>query len=507
MADANPPDEKKVVNPRGEGSKFPYTTADKQRIAEYQYHDRLFHGNHFDAFRIKIKDPQYTKAYEQLRYITVNFAGLISKVVADMLFSEPVVPKVPDGDQEYVDGLWEENKMNAQVYEAALSNSYNGDALFKVRVGKRQPTDKEETVIIEENTPKVYYPKLDPFNARAQPTEQELAWKFSANDKDYVRKEIHKVGTIKHEAWLLEGDELKSEVDISILGENAPEEVEEETLIDRPVIIHLPNWKTGDRYFGISDYHDLDSLFYGVNNRMTKIDNILDLHSDPLLMLPEGLIDEKGNVSKKHIGVIEVKEGETGKPEYIVWDASLEAAFKEIEKIVDFMYLIGEISPDILGLGQGKSESGRALKFKLLRTIAKVARKKLYFDIALKETMYVAQLIGKEWNIKVKDKAIAKEPVVPELDWNDGLPRDEVEETEVIGAATDIGIMSKKDGIKRFHSIDDKAAEEMAKEIDEEKKAAMPEMKLGENPFAPAGEEDEDDDKKKKPAIPKKPSE
>ena len=233
----------------------------------------------------------------------------------------------------------------------------------------------------------------------------------------------------------------------------------------------------------MSDYKDLDSIFFAINNRMSKVDNILDKHGDPILTVPPGILDEKGQVKKKSLGVIEIGEGETGKPEYIVWDAKLESAFTEIEKLVDFMYLTSEISPDILGIGQGKSDSGRALKFKLMRTIAKVARKKLYFDKTLKEMLFTAQKLAVAYSIKVDGKALSGEPMRPEIEWQDGLPIDASEQIDTETKALDAGITTTKAAIMRVYGVDEKAADKMLKDRKAENDLAMPTMGLQDNPF------------------------
>src|SRR3990167_1403866 len=78
---------------------FPYKQ-DAGRLIDYEYFARLFLGNHFTAFNIRIDDASYNRAHARLRYVMVNFAGLISKICADMLFSEPITVKMPEGDQE-----------------------------------------------------------------------------------------------------------------------------------------------------------------------------------------------------------------------------------------------------------------------------------------------------------------------------------------------------------------------------------------------------------------------
>lgn len=453
---------------------------EKARLDDYEYYRRLFLGKHFEAFRVKIDDEKYNRAYARLRWVVVNFAGLLSKIMADMLFSEPPTIKVPKGDQDWIDAFWRANKMDVQCYESALGNSYNGDAVFKMRAGKLNEADEngEITVIVEDITPTIYFPEIDGFNVRANPKKIELKWTFQVGDNLFLRKEIHTPGKIENKVYQMKSDKVMAEVGLSFAGLNL--EQEQLTNINEMLITHVANWKTGDRYFGLSDYNDLDTLFYALNNRMTKVDNILDKHGDPILMVPPGVLDEKGNVKKKALGVIEVEAGDNGKPEYIVWDASLESAFKEIEKLVDFLYLTAEISPDLLGLGEGVQESGRALKYKLMRTLAKAARKRIYYDQALKEIVYNAQVFAKANNLTIDGKALNGEPVRPEIEWNDGLPIDNHEAQEDLILAIDAGIESKKGAIMTLDAVDEKSADEKLADIEKEKpKVEVPKMNLG----------------------------
>lgn len=464
--------------------KFPYSGSE-DRLKNYAYFEKLFLGDHMAAFNYRIDNAEYNKAYQKLRYVMINFAGLMSKVIADMLFSEPVIVKAGEkGDQEFLDALVYENNLHTQFYESALSNSYLGDALLKVRMGTRMDGDKKPTVIIEENTPKVYYPTLDTSNVRSAPKKHEFAWIMDIQGKKYVRKEIHEIGKIYNQLWVLKDDNtIGDQVDIkTVLGIDP----EEDTKINRSLVVHIPNWKTGGRFWGISDYYDLDSLFYAINNRLTKIDNVLDKHTDPILAVPEGVLDEEGKVKREALNMIEISpEAGKEKPEYIVWNANLDAAFKQIDRLVDNFYMISEISPDVLGMGKGGAvESGRALKLKILRTIAKAARKKLYYDRAIKETLYVAQLVAKAWNLEVGGKKLTKEPVIPELEWNDGLPIDDSEQIDDEVKRIDAGLSSVKDSLMRIDGLDEKQAEAKAKEISDEKKINMPAMNLGDNPFA-----------------------
>jgi hypothetical protein len=518
MAEENyPQDPQKDVNVSGATTQQPTlpqafgtfpTMPQRARIGDYEYFGRLFFGEHFAAFNIRVNDPNFSKEYAKLRYVKVNFPGFISKVCADMLFGEP--PKFKsENNQEWLDAFVEDNHLHIQNYESSLSNSYNGDALYKLRIGLRNPGDKFSTVIVEDITPSIYFPRINQWNVRATPEAEELAWTFTVGDKKYLRKEIHFAGRIENEVWIMDGEKIVGKTDLSVL--NDPTVVPlQYTGVSRSLLFHIPNWKAGNRYFGVSDYNDLDSLFFALNNRITKVDNILDKHSDPILALPEGILDEKGQVKKSALGVIEIKEGENNKPEYIVWDASLENAYKQIEKTAEFIMMIGEISPDVVGMGSGQSDSGRALKMKIMRTLAKIARKKMYYDMILKDMLYTAQELAKAWNVGVGKENIklSGKPERPSIKWMDGLPIDESEQVDTEVRRIDGGLSTTKDSLMRIDGLDEKEAEEKAKEIQEEAKVSVVTQGMGKffdsegNPInKPVDAKDsEDKDKKTPPA-------
>jgi hypothetical protein len=455
---------------------FPYIDA-VSRLNNYAYHRRLFKGNHFDAFKIWVDDPELSRQLQQMRYITANFPGLITKISADLLFIEHPKINANGGDQEFVDAVMGENKMRMQDYESALSNSYNGDALYKLRIGPRQQ-NQDSTIIIERVPPRIYFPTFDNDNILGDPKSQELAWVITIANEFYLRKEIHTAGLITNELWKLKGTmqtgfTLVSKEDIAaLLPGTLPVE---DTRIDESLLIYIPNWRDGESWNGESDYYDLDTLFFAINNRISKIDNILDKHSDPILMVPPGVLDDKGRVKKKALGVIEYEEGVDGKPEYIVWDASLENAFKQIDRLIDFTLMFSETAPGAIGLDKGGvADSGRALKFKLIRTIAKVQRKQIYYRQGLIDVLYRAQLLAKAWGVKVDGISLSGKPVKPEIVWQDGLPMDMTEQVDIETKRVDAGLTSKKDSIMRLDDIDEDAAQEVLDEIKEEDKLALP---------------------------------
>lgn len=457
---------------------------DDTRFADYKQYEELFNGDHFSAFSIKAEEVR--DQYARLRYVVCNFTGLVSKVIADMLFGEPVT--ITDKEnQEFIDELVFENKLDSLFYEHAISNSYYGDNLFKIRV-------ENNKVLIEDASPSLYIPELDPHNVRAKPKRIHLVSINKIGEDKYMVVETHeppkvriKIGKITKEGVT----EITTKAYQELSGITYEPEVD--TKINRFLVIHVPNWKTKGHY-GISDFKDIKELVFALNNRMTKIDNILDKHSDPILAVPTGVLDEDGKVQQKAFTMFEMDE-KGNKPEYIVWNANLDNAIAEIDKLVEFLYMFSETSPDALGMGKnGIAESGRALKMRLLRTIAKRNRKKLYYDQAIKEVIYVTELLIKanpSYYVSEENKSIKPvKPQVPATSWQDGVVNDETERTDIAIKKVDAGLISKKRAVMELENVEDDEADDILKEVEKEDKAAADftsfvDKKAGNNPTDP----------------------
>ncbi len=458
--------------------------ADKARLEAYKHYDELYKADHYKAFSIK-GEKEFTERYNRLRYIAVPFAGLLTRTCSDMLFGESITLDYNDlGAQKYSQGLWENNKMVAQLYESALSNSRKGDDVFKIRLGQRNPAlvSSESEVIIEQVTPAIYFPELDRMGTRNVPSKDVIAMTFVNGKSTYLHKEIHVPGYIFHEVYLYDPNQGK------IIASEDPKKYgyieSEQTNIERSLIFHIPNVRDGSGYFGTSDYSDLETLFFAINNRITKTDNILDKHSDPILAVPPGVIDEKGKVKKEALGMFEVDNENPGfnKPEYIVWNANLEAAFMQIDKLLQLLFLFSEISPAGTPLDEGGiAESGRALKFKLLSSIRKRNRKIIYYDQAIKDIMETAMMFGSANGVKIDGESVSN-PERPKIKWGDGVINDQVEMVDIAVARVDAGLSSKADEIARLDDIPIEDAKKKAKEIEEENKVPVVATGLNGNP-------------------------
>ena len=447
------------------------------RLRQYGTYERLLEGNHYTAYIADV-GKDFSERYKYLRYLQCNFAGLISKVIADVLFGEKVTIEAKEKNKEqqaFIDALMYENRLNTQLYESALFNSARGDAVLRVRVDDGQ-------IKIDDINPAMYYPELGE-NFRDEPEVKTLAWKTYHKKEDgkvdtYLLKEIHTKGLIEMKIYLMkekDSKEVARPVAIDEYNELMGTEYKEfiETGIDEIPIVHIPNFRINNNYWGVSDYHDLQPLFFAINNRMTSIDNILDKHSDPIIAVPEGILDENGEVNKSALNMVEVRTGED-KPEYIVWNANLEIAFQQVDELVKMIFLMGEISPDVVGLDtrRGSAESGRALKMRMLRTLAKKNRKALYYEEAIQRVIQIASMFAKKGN-KAGEVGYKGEEIIPSVTFADGIVDDKVEEITNETMKLEAGLTSKKRAIKVIEDMEDKEAEDLIKEIakDDESKA------------------------------------
>lgn len=441
---------------------FPYPT-EKARLDRYDKNNLMLEASHYDAFSI-LANPDFSEAYNRLRYVVVNFDGLVAKVNADMLFGEEVQIKAKGKkNQEWLETLYHENRLQTQFFESALSNAAVGDALLKIRV-------KNDEILVEDINPSIYFPHLNDQNVRERPEVEELAWlqvPEPETEKGYLIRELHIPGYIYTSVFEVKKQQdgtytIEDQIDLEefpmILGVEYVPEVK--TGIDRNLLVHIPNfrYRGNAKYFGVSDFIDLETLQFALNNRMTKTDNILDKHSDPILAVPPGVLDENGQVRREAFNMIEIPEAGGNPPQYIVWNANLEAAFSEIDKLVEFMFMVSETSPDVLGIGKGQAETGRALKMRMLRTLAKRNRKRLYYDQAIKEALEIAQELSRATGAKTGGKVLRANPEVPNLVWSDGIVNDIVEETNIASLRVDSGLLSKKSAIKRLDGVTEEEA-------------------------------------------------
>lgn len=446
------------------------------RLSTYKDNRKLFESQHDLVFkdwaRLMNEDHQATL------HLILNWHKRLSTLWADLLFGEP--PKFSAGDpdspeQAVIDRINTTNRMVSTSYEVALDVSIYGTGLYKVRF------DRKRGAIVEGLTPNIWFPVVSPSNIKDIQAHV-IAYDVEKMEKDafgrmkkakFLNVEIHEIGKITYQVWRLDDGQLKRLIS----------QEEQETNIDDFMIVPVNNLLTTRRTTGFSDYQDINTLVQELEVRCSQISRILNKHADPNMAGPEsGLeLDLATGTYRFRAGGKYFPE-QPGDPQtrYVTWDGQLEAAFKEIETLMEQLYTVSETSPAAFGqLKAGLVESGAALKRLMMAPLAKVNRIRMNFDPALKNVFDVCT------DLEVANhfpKAIDAGDLV-KIDWQDGLPVDDMEQTNLEVARYTSGLSSLESSLRRLYGYEGKKLEHEIFLIHEEEAAANP-MHVANHPMA-----------------------
>lgn len=444
---------------------------DKERMEDYERREELFESEHCEAFAQKsAKIPDHLK---DRAYLAQDYPKLVSVTFADLLYGQSPVFSLP-GQQEQLDKLVSDNRLPTTLYESELSASFRGDAVFKLSIAPRHPGGDLD-ILIEEVPAYAYFAELDPDNAR-RVLSQCLAWERCVQKGDreikYLRVEHHLPGQIINELYIVEGFcKVKKRVPLSDLyGDQAPPDVVP-TGIKTPLLFHCPNLRHGSIYYGMSDYTEgLESLFDEANQRITQIAGILDKHADPKLVLPEGVLNKRGEVKTDDLEVIIVakEEAVAGVPKHLTWDAQLSAAFQQLEIVEEKIFQFSDVSPAMFGKDKaGNIESGRAMLMRFARMITRAVRKQNYREPVICDMLFAALELAAANNVPGYTMPTRK----PEMVWRNGLPKDDKELTETAVAQVQARLMSRETAIRYIRQVGPSEAQAELQRIQEDEAA------------------------------------
>lgn len=435
------------------GSHWP-PASETERLERYAQNRLLFEGKHELVYKDWIRllrDDQ-----QAILEMVLNWHKRLTLLFADLLLGEP--PRITAGDanspeQEAVERIIEDNDLMNVMYEVVLDVSRYGTGLFKVRYDTR--------AIIEGQQPAIWFPVVKPNNLK-ETQAHVLAWTYEIEQqtykgvekRKYLQVEIHERGRISTMLYTIDGN---------IIGEQLKSETTE-TGVDEFLVVPVNNILTTDRVTGLDDYGDLDSIIQALEVRVAQIERILDKHADPNMYGPDTALEEDtvtGLVMYRGGGkYFPVGENEQP-PGYVTWDGQLEAAFKQIDLLMEQLYILSETSAAAFGqLKVGLAESGTALRRLMMAPLAKVNRIRMRLDPALKKVLYLASALERS-----QGKPGAAEFTDIHIDWQDGLPNDDTELTNNIVAQKANGLISLESALHRLHGLEGEALMQEAARI------------------------------------------
>lgn len=479
------------------GAAFP-SEAHRERIERYRENKKLFKGEHVDVFN---RDDRLSRSARELLYISVNLPGVIAKKSADFLFGE--IPTYSAGkeddapEQKALERLVRDNQLNTKAYTSALGNAYRGDSFIKIRWGQRYagalPASVDKfRIFIENQNAEYVFPETFPGDTTSI-FAYHIAIPTEVNDgrgrQWFINVESHYPGVIQYAQYSANVtrtyyDGTPREWKIGAEIESARRSVE--TGVPLPLVVHVPNYTTDDHWAGLDDLTEHKALFDEINARFTAIAEILDKHADPAIMVPTGTLGEDENGNPSFIlgrdKVFEIQGKDDAPVSYVTWNGQLQSAFEEVRTLIKLLFMNAEIPEIALGGGDSgtSGSSGLAIKFRMNSLLAKINRKRQFYDVGMKQALLIAQLLEHASS----DEKPAYEPTEPTIHFKDGLPKDETEQANVYALLTGTNILSKKSALMELKNLTEAQADVELKRIEYEadRAAELAAKREGANP-------------------------
>lgn len=437
---------------------------DLGRLEKYARYKKFFLGRQKGVFEYLGSKCKNDPSLQRKIYLINNLAGLISRACADLLCGEPasfIVGGESPGSpvQNELDKLIKLNSFHRRHYRLAISASYRGDGVIRLR-------DDGKQIVIEDLPASQYFVELNPDNQR-EAISQAIVWVVKTPNAQYLRAEHHEPGRIYQTAHRIKPMENLSfpvqvieQVDLSEVYASPPPDVAR-TGVEIPLLFHLPNFELDDEFYGISDYNDVDTLFEAINNRMSKVDSYLDSHSEPILIGVNGMSDPEGNVDKSRINYFEANNpDEAGSIRYVTWEGQMQAAFQQVEGLKDDVFTNTEVSKALFKTEPGQRfESARAMKTAITGTLNKIKRKSMLQDGVLKSVFHTALRLN-----EIRHGGTALDERRIDIRWQDGIPQDYLESIQAEQLRDGAGLTSKISAIQRIDRCSpEQAQEELAR--------------------------------------------
>lgn len=179
------------------------------------------------------------------------------------------------------------------------------------------------------------------------------------------------------------------------------------------VIVSANNPRTRS-IFGVSDFETITSAAMEYNVRMTLKNVVLDKHSAPK-MYGAPLAGDDGYGGQGYIGnYLEVHDGATT-PNYLTWDASMQAVENTIQKAMDDVSNLSGMGSLLNSKTFGESQGYDALMIKLAPALMRSAKKKVLLEKHLKKLI---SALSTGYGSKIETKDIT-------IHWHDGIPATE----------------------------------------------------------------------------------
>lgn len=450
------------------GQSFP-PTCELERIRRYDTNRRVFKLEHLDDDA----SEYYQNCCKRIERVVGNFEELISFPIifayqrllslktADLVCGEyPAINSTDDDQTNLVKDIREKINLDGQMYSTVLDLSSLGDSVWRIYAD--ETTGKGSFTVWD---PRGWFPVvLNDGTNRIK--HHVLCWSTNVGTKDapqwHLTVQIHSKGMYEQRVY----DTGTAGTEILRLLEE-PKTIA--TGLEGFAVINLRAFATSDTVYGQDDYTQVDSLVSEVMVRVGQISKILDKHADPALTGPVSMLttdEDTGRTYLKTGSFFATSLGEV-QPKYLTWDGQLDAAFKELELLLQQLYILSEMGSALLDAASGTSQaiSGTAMRFKMVNPLVKARRITNALTLPVKRLLVAVASLG-HGKLSLEDLSIL---------WKDGLPNDPREVAELARLLTGRDqISTLEEVLQTYYDKSSEDAKALIKAILEEKELFNP---------------------------------
>ena len=472
------------------GRSFP-PLVEQPRIERYVQNARLFDNEHFASPLFRHRSGVhvdcvglYENCCARISQVVGNFADIISVPVllnyhrfislkmADLVAGEhPTITGATDEENAKIKWIRDFTNFDEQLYSSVIDISRFGDV--PIRFYKDEETDYftftiwEATgwypIIMQDGTNRISKHCLCWLENKQPDIEEQDDW--------YLHVQIHDVATPEYYEYRV----YHNFGDRNTIGKLVTQK-RVETGLDKCDVFNIRAFAVSGTVYGYDDYVPIDSCLSEIITRVSQISAILDKHADPSMTGPPTMLRKNqatGEFYLEHSKFYVVADNDQ-KPEYLTWDGQLNAAFQQLEFLINQLYILSEMGAALTGGvdGSGNVVTGAAMRFKMVNPLAKARRVSNALTYAVRRIFSIIGSNLPDIDPKTGEPSSGEDTPLPfnhiSVYWEDGLPDDPREQIENCKLATgETKMIPLEDGLMTYFKKSSEEAKKLAEKVRE----------------------------------------
>lgn len=444
-----------------QGKAFP-PSAERTRLERYGQNAKLFDNEHFDDSRFRTRSgisastvSLYSTCCRRIAKVVGNFEDVISIPIllnyqrfislkmADLVCGEhPKITGSTPAESNKIKWVIDNTNLFAQLYSMTIDISRFGDCPIRIF---KNPVNGFMTFTIWDAGG--WYPIVSQDGTNTI-TNHCLAWLENRQPDEekspdyYLHVQIHPTVNPGHYSeHVYHNGAQMSYIGPEVLAErklNVP------TGLHVCAVMNIRAFEVSNTVYGYDDYVPLDSILSEIITRVSQISSVLDKHADPAMTGPITMLKQDPATGERYLqrskfyGI----NPDDKPPDYLTWDGRLEAAFKQLEFLINQLYILSEMGAALAGGVSDSSNavSGAAMRFKMVNPLAKARRVSNALTLPLRRIISEIGTLTPDIDKETGEPGKGLDTNLPfghvTVNWEDGLPDDPADQLSMAKLAS-----------------------------------------------------------------------